>query len=190
MPFSERTARNYMRVYDYRDKTASVADLQEAYQQIETIEAQERKTEEQKQKDRILHFTKTGIKPDGWKRGTDDKKAESIKAEQQKNQEFKEKIDRDTEQRMADKKRVKDTFDEFDTLLGGFEEQNKRRKEISEKMNLSGNNAEHEFNHVLIEYLNGLYDDSERLEACHNIIKICKRYVNEYQKKTCDNGNG
>lgn len=35
--FSQRTAYNYIGVYSHSDKIASVASLQEAYQQIETM---------------------------------------------------------------------------------------------------------------------------------------------------------
>jgi hypothetical protein len=35
--FSDRTARRYMVLYGHHDKLDSVSDLQEAYQQIETM---------------------------------------------------------------------------------------------------------------------------------------------------------
>jgi hypothetical protein len=37
LPFAERTARRYMQLFEYRDKTATVADLNEAYALIEDL---------------------------------------------------------------------------------------------------------------------------------------------------------
>jgi len=42
LDISERTARRYMALFDYRSKTANLSDLNSAYQRIETLEAQER----------------------------------------------------------------------------------------------------------------------------------------------------
>jgi len=44
--FAERTARDYMRFYNYRDKTASLAVLQSARQVVAQIESREKQTEE------------------------------------------------------------------------------------------------------------------------------------------------
>ena len=71
LPFAERTAQNYMRLYVYRDKTATLADLQSAYMLIEKLEAQDR-TAEQERKGRLIEKKRrTGQKPPGWDRSVD-----------------------------------------------------------------------------------------------------------------------
>ncbi|MDY7028625.1 MAG: DUF3102 domain-containing protein [Spirochaetota bacterium] len=45
VPFSEDTAERYIQLFAYRDKTASVADLQDAYKKIEEIETAEKQSE-------------------------------------------------------------------------------------------------------------------------------------------------
>jgi len=44
LDISERSAQMYMKLFNYKDKTAEIADLQDAYKQIETIEAQAKLT--------------------------------------------------------------------------------------------------------------------------------------------------
>jgi hypothetical protein len=38
-------------------------------------------------------------------------------------------------------------------------------------------------NDALKEYIEGLKGESAKIEACHNIIKLCKGIVSKYQKK-------
>jgi len=71
LELSERTAQNYMRLYNYRDKTAIVADLQTAYKQVDQIEYQKKKTQEEEDRKIIEEYKHTGIKPEGWKRRHD-----------------------------------------------------------------------------------------------------------------------
>lgn len=60
MPFAERTAQDYMRLYRYRDKTASLADLQEARRKIEEIETAEKQSEAKRQRERITNSGRRG----------------------------------------------------------------------------------------------------------------------------------
>jgi hypothetical protein len=62
LDISERSAQQYMKLYRYQDKTANIADLQTAYKQIETIEAQEKQSKEEPERliDRHSIDTKTG----------------------------------------------------------------------------------------------------------------------------------
>ena len=46
-------------------------------------------------------------------------------------------------------------------------------------MRLTGDNADSAFNQMLIEYLESLDSDSQRLEACYNGIKIFKAYIRD-----------
>ena len=45
-----------MALYEYRNKTANLSDLQEAYHQIETLEKQERMSTEERNRSMIAQF--------------------------------------------------------------------------------------------------------------------------------------
>ena len=72
-------------------------------------------------------------------------------------------------------------FKETRKLLDEFKAQEDRKLDLHKKIRLAGDNAGHEFNQMLIEYLGNLSSDSERLEACHNGMKIFKNLIREYQ---------
>jgi hypothetical protein len=73
--FATRTAYRYISLFNHKNQIAAAESLQEAYRQIETLEAQKRQTETQRAFNRVAEFRKTGVKPEGWRRGTDDKLA-------------------------------------------------------------------------------------------------------------------
>ncbi|MBL7006370.1 MAG: hypothetical protein ISR78_04735 [Spirochaetia bacterium] len=72
-------------------------------------------------------------------------------------------------------------FENLSNLIGEFTKQEERKLELHKKIRLTGDNAGHAFNQMLIEYLDNLSSDSERLEACHNGIKIFKNFIRDYQ---------
>jgi len=78
--------------------------------------------------------------------------------------------------------------DEIRNLLGEFSKQEDRKIELHKKIRLTGDNAGHEFNQMLIEYLDNLTSDSQRLEACHNGIKIFKNFIRTYQMSSAVGG--
>jgi len=73
------------------------------------------------------------------------------------------------------------SVDEIRNILGQLNAQEDRKIELHKKIRLTGDNAGHVFNQMLIEYLDNLSSDSERLEACHNGIKIFKNFIRNYQ---------
>jgi len=188
--FNTVTAWRYMKLYSY-GKSLTAKDLPEAYKQMETFEAQEKQSEYKKAMIRVCEYKKTGKKPEGWRKNTDDKLyTEEIEREKRINEaaqkgekykkEFEEKQDREKISRDERNSRL-DGF--MDTLKNGIEKE-KEKIEFVKKIGLSGNNASHGFNEILINYLQTLHNDSECIEACHNIIKICKGFVNDLQKKS------
>ncbi|MCF7953902.1 MAG: hypothetical protein K9K78_07490 [Spirochaetales bacterium] len=88
---------------------------------------------------------------------------------------------KEKENRKSSAYNIDELLNELSNNLGTQVEE---RKRFAEKARLTGDNADHRFNQLLRDYLDGLQSDGERLEACHNIIKICKSYVREYQKKS------
>jgi hypothetical protein len=57
-----------------------------------------------------------------------------------------------------------------------------KRQEWKEKIRLSSGGKEDAFMDAIIEYLETLPDDNRRIEACNNIIKICRNISVELQR--------
>lgn len=187
--FSQRTAYNYLSVYSHSDKIATVANLQEAYRQIDTIERQEKQTEEQKAYQRVKECIRTGSKPDGWRRGTDDKllkeeedrtqRIEDYKLKMKQAEEEREKRDQEFKQRQASSKEESDFLNQ---VAERFIEESKKRKSFKERIKLSQAGNSDLFIDALMDYLNELPDDNRRIESCQNIIKVCKNIAVELQR--------
>jgi len=140
----------------------------------------------------IKHMAKermqTGVIPADW--NSDAEKAYTdMLIQEQKRKQWKEDIRRETQERESkygnhDFSQANAATDNVKELLEELADRESKKEQLVKKMRLTGNNADHEFNSILHEYLDSLYSDSERLEACHNIIKICRAYVSEYQQKS------
>ena len=67
------TVNRYMSLFTHKDCISCAESINQAYKMIETLEAQKKQSETAKAYQRVADYRKTGIKPDGWRRGTDDK---------------------------------------------------------------------------------------------------------------------
>jgi hypothetical protein len=182
------TAYQYMSLYNYRNQVAAAENLQEAYKQIEDLEAQKKQTETQKAHQRIAEYKKTGVKPEGWRQHTDDK---LVKEDQERdkriNDRFEEAKQRESERQQEQQRTETErdqTAQDIELLSRHFAneaETVKKRTEFKEKIRLSADGMNDPFQDAILDYLEGLENDSRRIEACHNIIKICKRIAAELQ---------
>ena len=174
--FSQQSASNYMRLFEYRSKLPTVGNLQEAYKQVETLEAQAKKSEEQRARERVETFNKTGEKPEGWRRGTDDKLAVE-------EAERKARIKKVQEELKKEPERPKETpflgSDEIKKLAEAAMAQTIKRMEFKDRIRVSSQSDQ--FVEALLDYLEDLDDDNRRIEACYNIIKVCKGIANQLQ---------
>lgn len=154
--FSERTSRNYQMIYKHRSKTATVADLKDAYKVVEQIEWKEKNKEniqaskerEERVKEKFKDIKKEPLPDDFFKtkeKTFDDSKFEQIKEQLEKEIEAEEK---------------------FKKSLGVTD----------------GNKNQDAFFDVISRYCNGLKNDNERREALHNIIKYCKKKILEFER--------
>ena len=174
--FTRMTASNYMRVYEHKSKCITVLHLPEAYKLVAKLESVKKQTENQKAFKRVQEFKKTGVKPEGWRKNTDDKI-------------YQEDIDRDerikqNKERMKDEWQGKSGNDQaFDNLIEGVVKKNKERSSFKNKIRLSFDGKEDSFIDALIDYLEELDDDNRRIEACNNIIKVTKNITKELQRK-------
>ena len=185
LPFDERTARRYMQLNYYRDKTDIMSDLQTAYKQVETIEQQEKQSAEERKRSMIAEFRKTGIKPDGWDRSLDyiiQKDKEQL--ERQKQIREQEEISRNNRVKEREQKQHAENLfsSALEQATNEIFEKHAERKTWQEKIRLSENGKEDSFMSAIVDYLATLYDDNRRIEACYNIIKICKNIAIELQR--------
>lgn len=188
--FSERTARNYMAVYAHRDKTASLADLQTAYRQVETLEAQEKTRESVEARARVRRYLDTGEKPDGWRRGTDDRLAEQEKARDERVEAAKAEMDRarvERQESQAPPETGPEVFSATPEMIQSaaqrLQAQERRKRSFKERARLSQAGHTDPIIDALIEYLDEMPDDNRRIEACQNIIKVCRNLAAELQRE-------
>jgi hypothetical protein len=181
------TAYQYMSLYNYRNQIKAES-LNEAYKQIETLAAQEKLSENQKAKQRVAEYKKTGEKPEGWRRGTDDKLAkEDQDRDKRINDHFAE-VKKRTEERQHEQQRAEadreKTAQDIELLSRHFAneaETIKKRTEFKEKIRLSADGMKDPFQDAILDYLDTLENEDRRIEACYNIIKVCKRIAIELQ---------
>jgi hypothetical protein len=57
------------------------------------------------------------------------------------------------------------------------------RQQWQDKIRISDSGKEDAFNQAIMDYMETLPDDNRRIEACNNIIKICKNISIELQRK-------
>ena len=181
--FSERTAHRYLQLYKYRDKTVRLADLHDAYKQVKQLESAEKHTERQKSYQRVGQYKKTGIKPDGWKRGTDDTLAKEDQDRDERIRRFKERVEEDKQTKESKKKDYKQDSKHFNEAISKLTSRVEEREVFKEQIRISSEGKENPFIDALIDYLQGLDDDNRRLEACHNIIKVAKSIAKELDRK-------
>lgn len=181
LPISERTARNYMKLYRYSDKTANVADLQEAYEQIEHIEQTEK--DEQRKNDVALvqERIRTGQKPEGWERRHDYMFSHHQKACDDDGFQERKRIAVEEKRREQEAKdaRARLYREAMDKTIADQE----RRAEIS----LDSRDA-NQRQEIILSYIDKYIDTgdtvSRRIELGQNLIKHIRGLIVELQQQT------
>jgi phage protein D len=154
------------------------------------IEAELSKSETKKSQERVTKYRKTGVKPEGWQHGTDDKLAKEeaerdarIKASWEA-KEAREAENERLENERADRERSRHEYiEKHKEQTRQLKAVLEKRESFKEKIRISAEGMNDPFQDALIDYLEGLNDDNRRIEACYNIIKICKRIAVELQGK-------
>jgi len=182
MPFSEDTAERYMKLNKHLDKIRTVRNLQEAYHQIETIEAQEKKRREQENRQKIQQFEETGDKPETWDRSTDyqyKKDKDDREFEEQKQTAFREKEEK--AKKHYSKEEISEAIKNAERVSAELE------KHAHLNLSSYADTASQTSMFAAIEfYLNSFEGVSSQLEAAHNLIKKLKMIVNELQVKSVE----
>ena len=158
-------------------------NLHDAYKQVKQLESAEKHTERQKSYQRVGQYKKTGIKPDGWKRGTDDTLVKEDQDRDERIRRFKERVEADKQTKESKKKDYKQDSEQFNEAISKLTSRVEERETFKEQIRISSEGKENPFIDALIDYLQGLDDDNRRLEACHNIIKVAKSIAKELDRK-------
>lgn len=190
LPFSRQTSDRYVKLYRYKSKMPTVSNLQEAYKQIETIEKQERESEQRKAITRVIHYRKTGEKAKDWRRGTDDKLLQEeidrdrrVKEAQERMEAVRVKREKDREEREHRYSENGNNTDFFKQAASIMIEHHEKRQTFKEKIKLSQSGRDDAFVDALLDYLDELQDDNRRIEACNNIIKVVRNIAAQLHHK-------
>jgi hypothetical protein len=182
--FSDRTAQNYMKCYEYSAKTQTLADLQQAYKLIESEEAKKKQALAVEQNKKFEYRRKYNEKPDNWQRADDYAWAKVEQARKQTD----ERINTIFEQKKAETtvtQNLKDELNDTSNLFGDLK--NYLHQEIAKQEQLAELNIVNQNGGILdviANYLAGLTTDEQRMEECHNIIKYCKNVSAKLQSKS------
>lgn len=158
------------------------------------IEAERAKLSKE-ERDRLLisEFRKTGTRPHGWtphleERVKKDDEAfarqkERLEKERQR-REQRSQEQREQQEKITHAERPARTFlsDALLTATNVMIEKYEKKIAWKEKIRLSDGGKDDAFMDAIIEYLETLPDDNRRIEACNNIIKICRNISVELQK--------
>lgn len=189
LPFSRQTADNYSSLALYKSKLLNVGNLEQAYKQVESLEAQAKRTEEQRIKELVRERIKTGKRPDGWEKSMDYHYDKELREEKEYKERM-EKINSFKEREKETKQESKPDYNGFgfdhETLLSATKamaEKDRQKEHFKERIRISHEGMQDPFVDALIDYLDGLDDDNRRREACTNIIKLCKGIINDMEVK-------
>lgn len=179
LPFDQRTAQRYMRLFAYREeiKSDSVSYLQEAYNRVEQLEYKARQEKQKTQQALIQEYERTGEKPEGWDRSAEYelKKKEAFG---EKKRTAQEKQDGIIHEGVIDSE-IEDLLNQTDRLI----EREKKHSHL--RLNTFADNLSQGSVFEALEiYINSFEELSQQLEATHNLIKKLKLIANELQKNT------
>ena len=188
--FSQPTAWRYIKLYQHNDKLSNLNNLQDAYQQIETIERQEKQTEHQRARTRVEQFKSTGVKPDGWRRGTDDKilqedreREERIRAETERARIMQERRRQEEIKKATADEALDVEVEWIAEAAAQIVQHHQKRLSFKDRIRLSDSGRDDAFVDALMDYLEDLDDDNRRIEACTNIIKVARNIAAELQRE-------
>lgn len=157
----------------------------EEFSEKKSAEARAKLSEEERQRSVVAEFRKTGVKPVGWTPKLDkavkdtDEHLAKVKADREKEE-------AEREQRAKERNESAKTYtlhsDDFRLASNALAQKLDQREEWKEKIRLSDGGKEDAFMDAIIDYMETLPNDNRRIEACNNIIKICRNIAVELQR--------
>jgi len=161
-------------------KLLTVEELETKKQQEERAKKQASQSEYQKSMDMVREYRKTKKKPAGWT-----SKEEAILKEDNARDERIKNMQRElleeSKKREAEKVDYKKITDDLSQMTNDFFQKIEKRQTFKESIRISHEGKEDPFVDAIMDYLETLADDNRRVEACYNIIKVCKGIANQLQ---------
>lgn len=183
---ARRTAYNWLERYiPEKNKLLTY----EEFSDKKAAEARAKLSEEERRRSMIAEFRKTGVKPSGWTPKLDkaikdtDEHMAKIKADREREEAERQQRAKEYEERHESQKTYTLHSDAFRLASDALIKKLDKQAEWKEKIRLSDGGKEDAFMDAIIDYLETLPDDNRRIEACNNIIKICRNISVELQKK-------
>lgn len=134
----------------------------------------------------VQEAIKTGKHPNGWNAECQrmyDGKIKENKLRDERMKKWQEDIRRDDAARQSRESERKAKFEDIDSLIAGISENITKRQSFKERIRISHEGKDDPFVDAIMDYLETLTDDNRRIEACYNIIKVCKGIANDLQAK-------
>ena len=140
---------------------------------------------------RVKEAKNKGARPADWDEKTEREYQRQLREDEERKQRVNEAAEREREykeeqRRKEDERKAKlagfESFQEnMDDILSDVKSDFDKRKSFKEKIKLSQSGESDLFIDALMDYLDDLEDDNRRIEACQNIIKVCKNIAAELQ---------
>ena len=181
--FSSKTAYRYMGIFEHKSKIVTMTNLPAAYKEVAKLDSAKKQTENQKAFKRVQEYARSGVKPEGWRKNTDDKLYQEEKDRDERIRRFNERVEADKQAKESKKKDYKQDSKHFNEAISKLTSRVEERETFKESIRISSEGKDNPFIDALIDYLQGLDDDNRRLEACHNIIKVAKSIAKELDRK-------
>lgn len=177
--FDIKSAERYMLCHKYSAKTTLMSNLQEAYKLIESEEQKEKEKKQIEQREKIKYREKYGEKPNTWDRADDYAWDKKKKEDEDRTERIENLKTKKTAEQTERENKVESDRKIIDELLNKNKEKITEQQEIISKINMDGK-QDSMFN-AFTWFLDRLEDDNRRIEACHNMIKFCKKKISILQ---------
>jgi len=186
---AKTTVHRWLERYEPQERRLMEPEEVEKRKEIETRKKQDESTAIRR---RIIECKKTGIKPDDWDDKTEREYQKQLKEDEEREkriEEAKREMEESRKRKEEEIKRRKEYYEQEDEEFEIFRmagdkiiEKGEKRKKFKEKIKLSQSGESDLFIDALMDYLDELESDSRRIEACQNIIKVCKNVAVELQR--------
>lgn len=189
LPFSNDTGERYRRLFKHSDKIRTVRNLSEAYKQIETIESQQKKENEERVNRLIFERKQTGQKPESWDRSCDYqwKKAHD-------DAEFEKRREKVLSEKQAERVQTAQADDTFQRIRDRIEREIEIDENVEEKKKaLRLNSREDQVNQEIMfetihDYIMSGDNVHRQIEMGQNIIKYVRDLLANLQSQSVKAG--
>ena len=160
------SAYRYIALFKHKEKVSGAKNLTDAYKKIEASMTVKKEKEKVQAEKRAEEYNKTGRKPEGWRKHTDDKLAKELKEQKE---ETEEEIDTPSLPETAtENEPEQETTEKRQPLL--------RRDGTAKKPKSS----DELFIESIQDYIDDLSTPEKKVAMCRAIMKVCREIIVDY----------